>query len=89
MWGGAIIGLGESSYTLSNGKENPWFLMGFSPRKQNFALYLPGQKAKNYSDLVKKLGNYSTSQEDNKGCLYKRELQKLIRKHLQRFLNRM
>ncbi len=29
MWGGAIVGLGESSYTLSNGKENAWFLIGF------------------------------------------------------------
>jgi hypothetical protein len=70
MWGSAIIGFGDSSYTLSNGKENPWFLMGFSPRKQNFALYLTGQKAANYKALVEKLGNFSTSQEDNKGCLY-------------------
>jgi hypothetical protein len=74
MWGSAIIGFGDSSYTLSNGKKNPWFLMGFSPRKQNFALYLTGQKAKNYKELVTKLGNYSTSQEDNSGCLYVKKM---------------
>ncbi len=74
MWGSAIIGFGDSSYTLSNGKENPWFKMGFSPRKQNFALYLTGTKAENYSELVGKLGKYATSQEDNKGCLYIKKL---------------
>ncbi|HTA27292.1 MAG TPA: DUF1801 domain-containing protein [Bacteroidia bacterium] len=70
MWGNAIIGLGDSTYTLSNGKENDWFVMGFSPRKQNFALYLTGQKAEKYTELVEKLGKYSTSRENNKGCLY-------------------
>ena len=70
MWGTAIVGFGESSYTLSNGKQNPWFLMGFSPRKQNFALYLTGQKAEKYNDLINKLGKHSTSGEDGKGCLY-------------------
>jgi len=70
MWGSAIIGFWNSKYTLSNGKENDWFLLGFSPRKQNFALYLTGQKAKNYKKLLGKLGEYSTSGEDDKGCLY-------------------
>jgi hypothetical protein len=70
MWGSAIIGFGDSKYTLSNGKENDWFLLGFSPRKQNFALYLTGRKAENFKTLLGKLGKYSTSQGDDKGCLY-------------------
>jgi hypothetical protein len=69
MWGSAIIGLGESSYTLANGKENDWFMIGFSPRKQNFALYLTGAKTEKSHELLGKLGKYSTSQE-GKGCLY-------------------
>jgi hypothetical protein len=70
MWGSAIIGLGESSYTLANGKENDWFMIGFSPRKQNFALYLTGEKTKKFDTLLGKLGKFSTSKEGNKGCLY-------------------
>lgn len=69
MWGGAIIGLGDSSYTLSNGKVNDWFIMGFSPRKQNFALYMPGSKSEKEGEILLKLGKYSRSQ-DGKGCLY-------------------
>jgi hypothetical protein len=70
MWGSAIIGLGDSSYTLANGKENDWFMIGFSPRKQNFALYLTGPKKEKFESILGKLGKYSTSREGNKGCIY-------------------
>jgi hypothetical protein len=66
MWGGAIIGLGDYHYTLSTGKKNEWFMIGFSPRKQNFALYLMGPKEGKYQELLVKLGKHSTG----KGCLY-------------------
>lgn len=66
MWGSAIIGLGPHFYTLSNGKRSDWFMIGFSPRKQNFALYLMGEKAEKYQKLLGKLGKHSTG----KGCLY-------------------
>jgi uncharacterized protein YdhG (YjbR/CyaY superfamily) len=39
--------------------------MGFSPRKQNLALYIPGTVEKQQA-LLKKLGKYKTG----KGCLY-------------------
>jgi len=66
MWGSAIIGLGDFYYILSSGKKNDWFMIGFSPRKQNFTLYLMGPKEDKYHELLKKLGKHSTG----KGCLY-------------------
>ncbi len=87
MWGTAIIGFGDSSYILSNGKENAWFQMGFSPRKQNFALYLTGKKAENYKEQVEKLGNYSTSQDDGKGCLYIKRMADIDEKALRALFN--
>lgn len=66
MWGSAIIGLGDSKYTLSSGKQNDWFILGFSPRSQNIALYLMGDKEGKYQTLLGKLGKHSTG----KGCLY-------------------
>ena len=66
MWGSAIIGLGDYSYKYPNGKEMDWFMIGFSPRKQNFALYMMGPKEGKHAGLLKKLGKHSTG----KGCLY-------------------
>ena len=34
MWGNSIVGFGSYSYTNTTGRENTWFLTGFSPRKQ-------------------------------------------------------
>jgi Domain of unknown function (DU1801) len=79
MWGGAIIGFGDSKYTLANGKENDWFIMGFSPRKQNFAIYSMGARTKELETLLGKLGKYSTS----KGCLYIKKIADIDTKVLQ------
>lgn len=65
MWGGSIIGFGEMHYKYESGHEGDTCLMGFSPRKQNFSLYLPGGHAA-YSDELKQLGKHKTG----KGCLY-------------------
>lgn len=68
MWGSSIIGFGDSHYQYASGRENDWFRIGFSPRKQNFALYLPG--ALGQADLLPSLGKYKTG----KGCLYMNRL---------------
>ena len=68
MWGGAIIGLGDYHYTLSGGKQNDWFMIGFSPRKQNFAFYLMGDKTEKFNTLLGKIGKYSRSKAN--GCIY-------------------
>jgi hypothetical protein len=65
MWGSSIIGYGEYEYTLANGKNNTFMRTGFSPRKQNMALYImPGfEKIQN---VMNDLGKFKTG----KSCLY-------------------
>ena len=65
MWGAAIIGFGDRHIVYDSGRELDWFVMGFSPRKQNFAFYIPGTVEKQQV-LLKKLGKHKTG----KGCLY-------------------
>ncbi|MEC4003620.1 hypothetical protein OX283_003025 [Flavobacterium sp. SUN052] len=42
MWGTAIIGFGDSVLKYESDRELDWFIVGFSPRKQNFAFYISG-----------------------------------------------
>jgi hypothetical protein len=65
MWGSAIIGFGDKHLKYDSGRELDWFSIGFSPRKQNFALYISGA-VQNQQSLLKKLGKFKTG----KGCLY-------------------
>ncbi len=65
MWGPSIAGFGRSTYTLASGKQNDWFLVGFSSRKQALTLYVLGDfPAK--AELLDRLGKHTTG----KGCLY-------------------
>jgi hypothetical protein len=65
MWGDAIIGFGKVHYQYASGRKGDTVLVGFSPRKQNLALYsLSG--ADEYEALLSKLGKYKRG----KGCLY-------------------
>jgi hypothetical protein len=72
MWGTAIIGFGDRILKYESGRELDWFVMGFSPRKQNFALYISGAVTKQ-PDLLKKLGKHKTG----KGCLYVNKLEEV------------
>lgn len=65
MWGTGIIGFGSYHYKYESGHEGDMCLIGFSPRKQNIALYGMGGAERNY-DLLQKLGKHKTG----KGCLY-------------------
>ena len=65
MWGSAIIGFGDQHLKYESGRELDWFVMGFSPRKQNLALYIFGAVEKQQS-LLKKLGKHKTG----KVCVY-------------------
>ena len=69
MWGSSIIGFGDYHYKYASGREGDFFLTGFSPRKQNLALYLMGG-LENQKDLLKKLGKHKTG----KSCLYIKSL---------------
>jgi uncharacterized protein DUF1801 len=63
MWGPSIIGFGDYRYKYASGRENDWFITGFSPRAQALTLYMTGGFD---NDILKKLGKYKTG----KGCLY-------------------
>jgi hypothetical protein len=65
MWGTAIVGFGSVHYKYESGREGDICLMGFSPRKQNISLYLPGGHTA-YAGELKQLGKH----EAGKGCLY-------------------
>jgi len=65
MWGGSIVGFGSYHYVYESGREGDAMLTGFSPRKQNLAIYvMPGFSA--YDSLLDKLGKHKTG----KSCLY-------------------
>jgi hypothetical protein len=72
MWGTSIIGFGDKRLKYESGRELDWFVIGFSPRKQNFALYIPGT-VQNQQTLLTKLGKYKTG----KGCLYINKLEEV------------
>lgn len=63
MWGPSIIGFGDYHYRYESGRENDWFIAGFSPRAQNLTLYLMGGYD---GKILKRLGKYKTG----KSCLY-------------------
>jgi hypothetical protein len=70
MWGEAIIGFGNYHYRYQSGREGDWFLVGFSPRKQNLTLYIMSG-FEEYDTLMTKLGKYQTG----KSCLYIKKLE--------------
>jgi hypothetical protein len=78
MWGPAIIGFGDKRLVYDNGRELDWFIMGFSPRKQNFALYVSAA-VKDEQGLLATLGKHKTG----KGCLYINKLSDVDSKVLQ------
>ena len=70
MWGPSIIGFGNYHYKYASGREGDWFLVGFSPRKQNLTLYIMAG-FDNYDSLMSDLGIYKTG----KSCLYVKRLE--------------
>lgn len=66
LWGGSIVGFGDYHYKSASGREGDWFRGGFSPRKQNFSLYLSFGGMEKLAAKYPGLGKYKTGQ----GCLY-------------------
>ncbi|MFW9778519.1 MAG: DUF1801 domain-containing protein [Candidatus Heimdallarchaeota archaeon] len=77
MWGNSIVGFGEYQYKYKSGHEGEWFLIGFSPRKQNLTLYVMSGFAR-YEDLLQDLGKYKTG----KSCLYIKRLSDVNKERL-------
>ncbi|MFM9840025.1 MAG: DUF1801 domain-containing protein [Cyclobacteriaceae bacterium] len=83
MWGSAIIGFGDQHLKYESGRELDWFVMGFSPRKQNLTLYIFGAVEKQQT-LLKKLGKHKTG----KGCLYINKLEEVDMAVLREIINK-
>jgi hypothetical protein len=69
MWGSSIVGFGSYHYKYASGREGDAALTGFSPRKQALTIYITAGFDL-YSDLLAKLGKYTTSVS----CLYVKRL---------------
>ena len=91
MWGTSIVGFGRKKYKYANGKEGEWMVMGFSPRKQNIALYglkifkmtVNGLKEdKGENNFLLKLGKY----KEGGGCLYINKLSDINKKELEKII---
>ncbi|HNL65782.1 MAG TPA: DUF1801 domain-containing protein [Ferruginibacter sp.] len=70
MWGSAIIGFGTYHYVYESGREGDAPLVGFSPRKTEFALYLSSEFDKR-DELLKQFGKHKTA----KACVYVKKLE--------------
>jgi len=83
MWGSSIVGFGSYHYVYESGREGDAMLTGFSPRKQNLAIYImPGFSA--HGSLLEKLGKHKTG----KSCLYVNTLADIDMKVLKTLVQR-
>lgn len=69
MWGPTIIGFGSYHYKYASGHEGDAPLIGFSPRKPEFSLYVFSQIDEN-KYLLNDLGKYKIG----KACIYVKKL---------------
>lgn len=69
MLGSNIVGFGTRTITYADGRESPWVLIAFSPRKANLTLYV-GKRFDGRDVLLKALGKHATGG----GCLYIKRL---------------
>jgi hypothetical protein len=88
MWGSSIVGFGRYHYKSERSKqEGDWFLVGFSPRKQNLTLYiLHGNDTD--QELLGKLGKHKTSGGGMGGCLYINKLSDVDEKVLETLIKK-
>ena len=70
MWGTSIVGFGSYHYKYASGREGDWFVIGFSPVKQNLTLYIMSVFSK-YNEIMSRLGKFKTG----KSCLYINKLE--------------
>jgi Domain of unknown function (DU1801) len=70
MWGSSIVGFGKIHYSYASGHQGETMLVGFSPRKYEFTIYINSGFA-SFDGLMQKLGKYKTG----KICLYIKKLE--------------
>lgn len=69
MWGPTIIGFGSYHYKYASGHEGDAPILGFSPRKAEFSLYVFSASADN-KHLLDDLGKFRMT----KSCIYVKKL---------------
>ena len=69
MWGPAIIGFGKYHYKYESGREGDAPLVGFSPRKSEFSLYIGNFAGK--EALLQKFGKHKVA----KSCVYIKKME--------------
>ena len=69
MWGPTIIGFGTYHYKYASGREGDAPVLGFSPRKAEFSLYVTVPEATNQK-LLGELGKFKMG----KSCIYFKKL---------------
>jgi hypothetical protein len=69
MWGPTIIGFGTYHYKYASGHEGDAPILGFSPRKAEFSLYVYSPCEEN-EQLLKELGKFKMG----KSCIYVKKL---------------
>jgi len=82
MWGGNIVGFGLRELKYESGRELDWFIVGFSPRKQNLTLYALCSWLE-FPDLLSKLGKHKLG----KSCLYVKNLNDIDFEVLEKLIN--
>lgn len=86
MWGAGIIGFGRYHYRYESGHEGDACLVGFSPRRAEFSIYMsdlngpPGEQQRD--ELLKLLGRHRMG----KGCLYLKRVDDIDMVVLERLL---
>jgi len=69
MWGPTIIGFGSYHYKYASGHEGDMAIIGFSPRKAEFSLYVYSATEEN-KHLLDDLGKFKMA----KACIYVKKL---------------
>lgn len=69
MWGPSIVGFDTYHYKYDSGHEGDAPVVGFSPRKNEFSIYL-GCEDETRRELLTRLGKHRMG----KGCLYVKKL---------------
>lgn len=72
MWGPTMIGFGSYHYKYASGHEGDSMIIGFSPRKNEFSLYVVAPGKENVL-LLEKLGKHKMG----KACIYFKKLSDL------------
>jgi hypothetical protein len=70
MWGPSIVGYGRYAYTYDSGRSGEMCLVGFSPRKAAFTLYLHASSPE-VAAQVSRLGKVKVSG----GCIHVKKLE--------------